>query len=247
MKTRTRIIVAALMATAVGVAAVPSFADESGAPDQLAFYGPGRDRDGDGPGWRDGHGPRGPRDGGMHARFAYGPGMGMGGPGMGPGGPGMGPGFGDGPRGGGMTLLVERFDVNKDGTITKDEIASVNTDRVKSYDKDGDGALSLEEFTALWVETNKERIVRDFQARDPDGDAKVTLDEYAAPFAKMLSMLDQNDDGSIDASELRGPRGDRGPGFGKRGPGGPGAQNPPAMQAPPPAPGGAPDAPAGNN
>ena len=233
MKTRTRIIVAALMATAVGAAAVPSFADDrSGAPDQLAFYGPGRD--GDGPGWHDGHGPRG---GGMHARFAHGPGMG--GPGMGPGGPGMGPGFGDGPRGGGMTLLVERFDVNKDGTITKDEIASVNTDRVKSYDKDGDGVLSLEEFTALWVETNKERIVRDFQARDPDGDAKVTLDEYAAPFAKMLAMLDQNGDGSIDASELSGPRGDRGPGFGKRGP----VQAPPAMQAPPVAP----DAPAGNN
>lgn len=239
MRTRTRIIVAALMATAVGVAAVPSFADDkSGAPDQLAFYGPGRD--GDGPGWRDGHGPRGPRDGGMHARFAHGPGMG--GPGMGPRGPGMGPGFGDGPRGG-ATFLVERFDVNKDGTITKDEIASVNTDRVKSYDRDGDGVLSLEEFTALWVDTNKERIVRDFQARDPDGDAKVTLDEYGAPFAKMLAMLDRNNDGSIDANELRGPRGDRWPGFGPRGP----VQAPPAVQPPPAAPDAGPDAPAGNN
>lgn len=231
MTTRTKILVAALMATVVGVAAVPSFADDNaGSSMQLAFTGPGRD--GGGPGWHDGRGLRGP---GMHAGGhgfggMGGPGMGMGGPGMGMGGPG---GFGDGSRGGGMTGLVERFDANKDGTVTRDEIATVNADRVKTYDTDGDGALSLTEFTVLWTETNKERIVRDFQQRDPNGDAKVTLEEYGAPFAGMLAMLDQNKDGSIDSSELSGPRGGHGPGFGMRGPRGPGDQGPPAMQAPP--------------
>ncbi len=232
MTTRTKILVAALMATVVGVATVPSFADNNASSlQQLAFNGPGRD--GGGPGWHDGRGPRGP---GMHADGHGFGGMGAGmGPGMGGGGPGMGGpgGMGGGPRGGGMTGLVERFDANKDGTITKDEIATVNVDRVKAYDTDGDGALSLTEFTVLWTETNKERIVRDFQQRDPNGDAKVTLEEYGAPFTRMLAMLDRNNDGSIDASELSGPRGDRWPGFGMRGPRGPGDQGPPAMQAPP--------------
>ncbi|MBZ0227976.1 MAG: hypothetical protein K8F58_05920, partial [Bauldia sp.] len=61
MTTRTKILVAALMATVVGVATVPSFADNNNASSlqQLAFNGPGRD--GGGPGWHDGRGPRGHR------------------------------------------------------------------------------------------------------------------------------------------------------------------------------------------
>ena len=231
MNTRTKILLAALMVTAVGVSAVPTFADSANrAAGQVAFNGPGRG----GPGWHDGRGPRGDRDGDAQA-FGWGrgdrDGHGMGGPrGGGMSGFGMGPGgMGDGPRGGGMTGLVERFDANKDGTITKDEIATVNVDRVKAYDTDGDGALSLTEFTVLWTETNKERIVRDFQQRDPNGDAKVTLDEYSKPFDQMFAALDNNNDGSIDANELRAPRDGRGPGFGKRGPG---DQAPPAMRAP---------------
>ena len=47
------------------------------------------------------------------------------------------------------------------------------------------------------------------------------------------AVLATPNDGSIDASELSGPRGDRWPGFGMRGPRGPGDQGPPAMQAPP--------------
>ncbi len=70
MKTRSKILVAALMASAVGVAAAPSFADSGNGmrkqPQQMAFRGHGDDDRRGGPGhhggdWDgDGHGPRGP-------------------------------------------------------------------------------------------------------------------------------------------------------------------------------------------
>lgn len=219
MNTRSKVLVAALMASAVGIAATPSFAepgdgmrkqtqqmahrdDDRRGGDEHRRGGPGHHGAGD----RDGHGPRGP------------------------GGPG---GMGDGPRGGMPEILIERFDVNEDGTITAEEIATVNAERVGEYDTDGNGALSLEEFKALWADTMNLRIVRDFQQLDPDGDASVTLEEYSVRYDTMLERLDRNDDGAIDEAELAGPRGGPGgPGKGHGGPGmgkGPGPGNGPGM------------------
>lgn len=217
MKSRTKILVAALTASAIGLAAVPSFADsEDGArerPQQTAFRGHDGDRDDDRRGMR-GHGPRGKAE--MRGKH-HGP-RGKGGPG----------GRGDhagGPRGGGMSVfLVERFDTDKDGNITAAEIAAVNAERVGNYDADGDGALSLAEFKALWSDTQDLRIVRDFQKLDPNGDATVTLEEYSERFENMMTRLDRDDDGVIGADELRGPRGGgRGMGPGPKAPDAPAA------------------------
>lgn len=206
MKTRNKFLVAVLTASVAGAAiAAPAFAQSGEAVaenKQVAFRG--HDRDGERGGYGEHRGPRG----GKHAerggpRGHGGPkGPRAGGPG-GPGGPGM------------AEFLIERFDVDEDGTITAAEIEAVNAERVGNYDTDGDNALTLEEFTALWTDTNKERIVREFQQLDPDGDASVTLEEYSERFDKMMSRLDRDDDGVIGEDELRGPRGP-GKGMGPR-------------------------------
>jgi Ca2+-binding EF-hand superfamily protein len=104
-------------------------------------------------------------------------------------------------------------------------VTSVTADKVKIFDANADGSLSLDEYKALWTDAMNEEIVRSFQFNDPDGDAKVTLDEYAKTFDKMFARFDQNGDGTIAADELGPPhdgdRPDGPPGMGPGGPGGP--------------------------
>jgi hypothetical protein len=120
-----------------------------------------------------------------------------------------------GPMGGMRTLIIERIDTNKDGKITKEEIAAFDGDSLKKYDANGDGALSLDEFDAFFRDLTRPVTVRAFQFVDKDGDAKVTLDEFSLPGDRLVKALDRNGDGTLDANELN-PRwmGRRGPGPG---------------------------------
>ena len=156
-------------------------------------------------------GPHGPGRGGPQgmAHFQGGPGGGR------HGGPMGGPGRPDGRPGRPVAeMVIERFDVNGDGQITKEEVTTVTAEKVKTFDANADGSLSLEEYKALWTDAMNERIVRSFQFHDPDGDAKVTLDEYSDNFDKMFARFDRNGDGTIAADEFGPPRGGDRPGGG---------------------------------
>lgn len=56
------------------------------------------------------------------------------------------------------------------------------------FDADGNGALSLEEFTALHTELMREAIVDRFQYLDDDGDGAVTAEEIRKP-ARILERM----------------------------------------------------------
>jgi Ca2+-binding EF-hand superfamily protein len=223
MNTTHRFLLAALVSTSLGALAMPALADsgERGDGQQMAHFD--GDRDDRGPGMRGGpHGPGRGGPGGM-AHFQGGPGGGR------HGGPMGGPQFGGpmgGPGGSIAEMVIERFDVNEDGQITKEEVTTVTAEKVKTFDANADGSLSLEEYKALWTDAMNERIVRSFQFHDPDGDAKVTLDECSDNFDKLFARFDRNGDGTIAADEFGPPLGgDRpggGPGMGPGGPGGPG-------------------------
>ena len=139
-------------------------------------------------------------------------------------------GFGPSPRG---PNPLKEFDTNGDGKLTQEEIDAAREARLQRFDADKDGALTLAEYQALWLDAMQRAMVRQFQANDLDGDGKVTIVEFQARFADMVEDLDRNGDGVLTRDELRrpGPRGPHGwgPPGRHRGPGpdqgpGPGPQ-----------------------
>jgi len=102
-----------------------------------------------------------------------------------------------------MMQMAERYDANKDGKISQEEIDQNRTERHAEFDGDKNSTLSLEEFKGLWLKANQERMVREFQEFDRDGDAQVTLDEYKAPLAQTVADMDRNDDGVLSKDDRR--------------------------------------------
>lgn len=103
-----------------------------------------------------------------------------------------------------MKMMMERFDANKDGSLTQVEIDTARAELVSKFDTDSNGDLSLEEFKALWLDVHNHDAVRGFQRLDVDGDAVVTADEFAAPFANAVEKFDRNGDGALSKDDRRG-------------------------------------------
>jgi hypothetical protein len=124
---------------------------------------------------------------------------------------GFGPGLSGGP---GMhhmaAAMMDRYDANKDGKISQDEIDQNRTAWLAEFDINKDGTLSLEEFQALWLKARHEMMVREFQMFDKDGNGQVTLEEYKAPMSHMVANLDRNKDGTLGPDDR--PMGMHGPG-----------------------------------
>ncbi len=109
----------------------------------------------------------------------------------------------DGMMGGGMGMMMggaqhhamATFDTNKDGTLSPDEMTAGIQAELKSYDKDANGMLSLEEFAVMHTAHTMPMTVRAFQMHDADGDAQVTEAEMAEMAAMMQSHMDGQQDG----------------------------------------------------
>lgn len=70
-----------------------------------------------------------------------------------------------------------RYDRNRDGIITRQEMLSSRTKAFKALDKDGDNLLSFEEWAVATVER--------YAAADADKNGKVTPPEFAATAPKV--------------------------------------------------------------
>ena len=98
--------------------------------------------------------------------------------------------------------VMQRFDANRDGKLTQDEIDAVRANRLARFDSDGDGRLTLQEYETLWLDAMRERMVDRFQFLDNDGDGAVTRDEFVDPFAWFVARKDRNGDGELTIDEL---------------------------------------------
>ena len=115
-------------------------------------------------------------------------------------------GYGGG-RGGHMMQMFERVDLNGDGQVTRVELTEYRDRRFSEGDANGDGALELAEFEAVWLAMVRERMVDRFQALDADGDGRITAAEFDRPLDRLFSRLDSDEDGSVSRSEIRDHRG----------------------------------------
>ena len=107
-------------------------------------------------------------------------------------------------HGGMMRGFMERYDTNKDGKVTQQEIDANRTEWFGKFDADKNGSLNLKEFETLWLEAHRKQMVREFQRLDPNGDAGVTLDEYKEPLSRIVANRDRNGDGAISKEDRRG-------------------------------------------
>ena len=99
--------------------------------------------------------------------------------------------------------LMERFDTDKDGKLTQQELDDARKTLLAAHDSDKDGKLTLAEFETLWLEVKRERMVRGFQRIDRNGDASISLDEFIKPYADLVSRMDRNNDGVLDREDRR--------------------------------------------
>lgn len=114
---------------------------------------------------------------------------------------------------GGLDRLLETFDANNDGDLTQDEIISTRQAQLTKFDANNDGVLNIDEYEALWLDAMRERMVDRFQSHDDDGNGSVTIEEYNEKFVTLIERRDRNDDGVLNAEDVKRP----GKGNGKKG------------------------------
>ncbi|MGE0282076.1 MAG: EF-hand domain-containing protein [Rhizobiaceae bacterium] len=101
---------------------------------------------------------------------------------------------------------LARLDSNNDGAIDQQEFATVQN--LKEADTNGDGALSKDELVTMIQKRQAERQAERLTRRlDVNGDGTVTIAEIEKQRGERFALMDRNDDGKLEANELR--RGDR--------------------------------------
>ena len=103
--------------------------------------------------------------------------------------------------------MLDAYDTDGDGSITQAEVDEWRANRLREFDADGNGQLSLDEYQTLWLDAMHERMVDQFQAHDDDGDGQVTVEEFGERTSRLVTMRDRNEDGVLNLDDTRGRRG----------------------------------------
>jgi Ca2+-binding EF-hand superfamily protein len=117
--------------------------------------------------------------------------------------------------------LFERLDTDKNGEISRDEVAAARQkreQRLAEMDTDKNGDVSREERRAYFAKAIEARRTEAFAKADTDGDGGLALDEYKAQAtehaiaraSERFTRLDKNGDGKLSVEELTSQRPMRG-------------------------------------
>lgn len=104
-------------------------------------------------------------------------------------------GGGMGMMGSAQSYAMATFDINKDGTLSPEEVTAGIKAETKTYDTDANGTLSLDEFALMHAAHTRPMTVRAFQMHDTDGDGQVTEAEMSATSAMMQDHIDGQQNG----------------------------------------------------
>ena len=128
--------------------------------------------------------------------------------------------------------LFDRFDKNKDGKLTKDEVPAMLWEHLSKADANKDGAVTKEELEAYHKKMREEfqqqmkgfggshagpphggpqgfkppSVDELFERFDKNKDGKLTKDEVPAMLWEHLSKADANKDGAVTKEELQAAR-----------------------------------------
>jgi Ca2+-binding EF-hand superfamily protein len=112
-----------------------------------------------------------------------------------------------------LAAQAAQYDLNRDGTVTPEEIQTGRAAEFNRADSNRDGQLSLAELHSVQTERRAAR----FAQRDANGDGVLSLDEFQAQrrmppaqAATVFGLADRDHDGSLsqdESAQLRGPQG----------------------------------------
>lgn len=106
----------------------------------------------------------------------------------------------DGPGG----RMLGHMDTDGDGSISSEEFSNTRLEPLRAADSDGDGTLSMEELQDYVLQREVERKARRTAAfLDIDSDGEVTIAELEDQRSKRFALMDTNEDGALDAREMR--------------------------------------------
>ncbi len=83
------------------------------------------------------------------------------------------------------------------------EIDAARAARRAKYDTNGDGDLSLEEFSGLWTELTEPLRIRGFQFLDADANGQIAKVEIDQRLAGIVERFDRNGDGALSMEDRR--------------------------------------------
>lgn len=112
-------------------------------------------------------------------------------------------------RGTGAVNILERFDANQNGSLSKDEVRGRLANNFEAIDADGDGELNTSELTAARERgrqgmKDKANRIKD---ADVDGNRAISIDEASTAGMQRLvdnfDRIDADGDGEITRREMR--------------------------------------------
>lgn len=107
--------------------------------------------------------------------------------------------------------LLEKFDINQDGTISQDEVQSVHQAFFKAGDTNADGFLTEAELATVHAQQRETRLAEEFAELDTNGDGGISSEEAASQvspgpgrhLARYFTEVDSNGDGLATLEEMK--------------------------------------------
>lgn len=97
--------------------------------------------------------------------------------------------------------LLQEFDTDKDGKITRAEFNGIIAARFSAATH-GAKEMTAEQFAAIHMGDFQKHAAGMFRRLDWNGDGKLTLDEFEAPQRAHFQMLDRDGSGTVDCAPM---------------------------------------------